>query len=376
MQEGPDIAPEEVIRRRRSRQKAALAGALGATVLASVLAMVMSGRGPGMGIEVRSPGGTAAPDPPLADRRAAVPSDTTIVNAGLPTNRAPAEIVALSGTEVVVLESATGHRLRVLAAHPEADPATGVFLEGVAVTPDHRSAYYSVAGPCGAGTIYRVPVDGRGTPERVATGISPAVSPNGSKLAYAAPGGTGIDGRPRCNNQIVVRELASGAERVWRYPDDADHSQALYQDGAIMKIAWAPDSTRLAYTLSYEGDGVSVLDTAVDRDLSQTLEVVVPGGGGDSREPTWQASSGRLAIVNSAFGCCYDDNYTGPPRTLLVDPALRISEDLLPPGKRPAWLDFDTTGDHLLYVDGGTLYRRSRNGSPVVVGPGYVAADW
>jgi hypothetical protein len=368
-QEDSDIAPEAAAHRRRSRQKAAVAGALGATVLATVFAVVMGGRGTSKDIEVRSPRGVGAPEPP------AVPSDSTVVKAGSRSVR-PAEIVALSRTEVVLLDSARGRRLRVLAAHPEAaDPAGEVFLEGVALSADHRSAYYAVAGPCGEGTVYRVPVDGRAPPERVATGISPAVSPDGSKLAYAAPGGAGPDGRPRCDNRIVVRDLRTGAERTWSYPDDPD-PLPLYQDGVITRIAWAPDSTRLAFTLSYEGDSVSILDTVVDRDLSESKELVVPGGGGDSRHPTWQASSGRVAVVNSAFECCFADNYTGPTRTLLVDPDKMLSEDLLPPGKKPAWLDFDVTGHHLLYVDGDRLYRRSGSGSPVAVGRGYVAADW
>ena len=59
----------------------------------------------------------------------------------------------------------------------------------------------------------------------------------------------------------------------------------------ITEIAWAPDSTQLAYTLSYEGDSVSILDTAVAADLSQTTEVVIPGGGGNSSHPAWQAAT-------------------------------------------------------------------------------------
>ncbi len=373
-QEGEDVAPHVAAQRRRSRRKAALAGALGTTVLATLLAVMMGNRGPETNIETRSPDRVARPGSDLD--QPPVPSDSTIVKAGTPTTEAPAEIVALTGTEVVVLDSDTGRRLRLLAHHPEAESTVGVFLEGVALNPDRRSAYYALAGDCGTGTVYRVPVDGGSPPEQVANGISPALSPDGAKLAYAAPGGDGPDGRPRCNNRIVVRDLPTGAERTWRYPDDEAHSDGLYQDGAITKIAWAPDSTRLAYTLSFEGDSVAVLDTALDRDLSETLEVVVPGGGGDSRHPAWQATSGRLAIVNSAFDCCYADSYTGPARTLLVDPELKLSQNLLPPGKKPAWLDFDATGDHLLYVDGGSLYRRTRSGSPMVVGRGYVAADW
>src|SRR5207253_3153230 len=83
-------------------------------------------------------------------------------------------------------------------------------------------------------------------------------------------------------------------------PDHDEHQSALYQESSITEMAWAPDSARLAYTLAYEGDSVSILDTSRHKDLAETTELVVPGGGGDSRHPAWQASSGRLAVVNSA----------------------------------------------------------------------------
>src|SRR2546422_755075 len=122
----------------------------------------------------------------------------------------------------------------------------------------------------------------------------PPVSPAGEKLAYAAPAPPTVDGRPRCPNVVVVRDLRTGAERSWRYPDDDEHQSALYQESSITEMAWAPDSTRLAYTLAYEGDSVSILDTSRHKDLAETIELVVPGGGGDSRHPAWQASTGRL----------------------------------------------------------------------------------
>ncbi len=55
-----------------------------------------------------------------------------------------------------------------------------------------------------------------------------------------------------------------------------DYATALYQDAVITEIDWAADSTQLAYTLSYEGDSISVLDTQADVDLGQTDEVVIP----------------------------------------------------------------------------------------------------
>jgi WD40 repeat protein len=175
---------------------------------------------------------------------------------------------------------------------------------------------------------------------------------------------------------VVVRDLKTGAERTWRYPDTPEFSTTLYHDAVISEIAWAPDSTRLAYTLSYEGDSISVLDTEADSDLSQTDEVVIPGGGGNSSHPAWQAASGLLGVFNTRFECCFDDAYTGPPRALLVDIDRRLAAPLLPSGRRVTALDFDSSGAHLLFVDGGRLYRRTGSQAPVGLATGVTAADW
>lgn len=288
----------------------------------------------------------------------------------------PPTILALAPDtgKVVLLDPASGDEIRVLATHP---PDKGQSLQGVALTPDRRYAYYALAAGCGDGSIYQVRTEGRSRPRWVAGGISPAVSPDGRRLAYAAPGRQRADGTGGCHNVVVVRDLISGEElRRISFPDDEAHQSAFYLDAAFTRLSWAPDSRRLAITHSYEGDSVSVLDTDHDTDLSQTVEVVVPDGGGDSRHPAWQASSGRLAVVNSAFTCCFEDDYTGPPRTLLVDVDKRLAIELLPEGLAPDWLDFDLSGEHLLYVDGGSLYRRSRGGAPALVTPGFTIADW
>jgi hypothetical protein len=39
-------------------------------------------------------------------------------------------------------------------------------------------------------------------------------------------------------------------------------------------------------------------------------------------------------------------------------------------------LDFDASGAHLLFVDGGRLYRRSGAQAPVALATGITAADW
>lgn len=336
--------------------------------------------------------------------------DPTLVSADRPSPDAarPKEIAAIVGGSVVVLDGKDGRTLRTLATHTEATTGGFPYLEGVALAPDRSSVYYALAGDCGPATIYRVAADGATPSEAILSGVSPAVSPDGRKLAYAVasappplfpaagraserpdpagpdpagpdpegPDPEGLAEERYCQNAVVVRDLRTGAERTWRYPDTPDYATNLYQQAVITEIAWAPDSTRLAYTLSYEGESISILDTAAAADLSETLELVIPDGGGNSSHPAWQATTGRLGVFNTRFECCFDDNYTGPPRVLLVDPERRLASPLLPSGRRVAALDFDASGAHLLYVDGGRLYRRSGTRAPVSLTRGVTRADW
>ena len=327
--------------------------------------------------------------------------DPTLVSAGRPSPDGPRpnEIAAIEGGSVVLLDARDGHTVRTLATHTEATTGGFPYLQGVSLSPDRSQVFYSLAGDCGPATIYRVATDGRTPPAVVVVnGVSPAISPDGRKLAYAVagpapaatPGSVAVSGPPdaephtdeallperHCQNAVVVRDLTTGAERTWRYPDTADYATSLYQDAVISEIDWAPDSTRLAYTLSYEGDSISILDTDANADLGQTDEVVIPGGGGNSSHPAWQATTGLLGVFNTRFECCFDDNYTGPPRALLVNVERRLATALLPPGRRVTTLDFDASGAHLLFVDGGRLYRRSGAQAPVALATGVTSADW
>jgi len=313
--------------------------------------------------------------------------DRTLVSAGRPSPNAPRpdQIAAIEGGSVVMVDGRDGHTVRTLATHREATTGGFPYLQGVSLSTDRSQVFYSLAGDCGPATIYRVAADGLTPPVTVVGGVSPAVSPDGHKLAYAVAGpattvvpsgATGDLPERHCQNAVVVRDLQTGAERTWRYPDTPDYATALYQDAVISEIDWAPDSTRLAYTLSYEGDSISILDTDADADLGQTEEVVIPGGGGNSSHPAWQPGTDLLGVFNTRFECCFDDNYTGPPRALLVNVERRLGTPLLPAGRRVTALDFDASGAHLLFVDGGRLYRRTGTQAPVALASGVTSADW
>jgi WD40 repeat protein len=364
-----------------------LAVAVAATVVA-IGVLAFRGTRPDSPVVTRAAG--TSPSVPVPGGAGDGSVDPTLVSAGRPAPDGPRpnEIAAIVGGSVVLLDGRDGHTLRTLATHTEATTGGFPYLEGVALTPDRKQVFYALAGDCGAATIYRVAADGRTPPTALFSGVSPAVSPDGRKLAYAAatPGpvadpapASGAETPPaerRCQNAIVVRDLTTGVERAWRYPDTPDFTTNLYRDAVISEIAWAPDSSRLAYTLSYEGDSISVLDTQTETDLSQTAEVVIPGGGGNSSHPAWQATTGLLGLFNTRFECCYDDNYTGPPKALLLNTDRRLATALLPSGRRVTALDFDASGAHLLFVDGGRLYRRSGAQVPVALATGVTAADW
>ena len=333
---------------------------------------------------VTQAGGRSPDAPPAADEGVS----TTLARAGRPSAKEPrpVEIAAIVGGSVVMLDGHDGDTLRTLANHPEATTGGYPYLQGVALTPDRSQVYYSLVGDCGGATMYRVPADGSLSSVAVLTGISPAVSPDGRKLAYAVAASSHDESQEEsqeaaqmerhCQNAVVVRDLQSGAERTWRFPATPEFATPLFLDAVISEIDWAPDSTRLAYTLSYEGDSVSVLNTETDADLGQTVEVVVPDGGGNSNHPAWQPTSGLLGLFNNRFECCFDDNYTGPPRALLIDVERRLSTPLLPAGRRVTALDFDPSGAHLLFVDHGRLYRRTGTQSPVGLAADVTFADW
>ena len=345
---------------------------VGTLVIIGVLAF----RGSGSGPVVQAGGKSAAVPSTGAGDGDGDGVDSTLASAGRPAANGPrpAEIAAIVDGSVVLLDGRDGHTLRTLATHPEAATGGFPYLQAVSLSPDRSQVFYSLAGDCGPATIYQVPADGHSAAVAILTGLSPAVSPDGRKLAYGVAPPSHED--RHCQNAVVVRDLQTGAERTWRYPDTPDFATSLYRDAVISEIDWASDSTRLAYTLSFEGDSVAVLDTENDADLGQTDEVVIPDGGGNSKNPAWQAGSGLLGVFNTRFECCFDDNYTGPPRALLVDVDRRLGTPLLPAGRRVTALDFDASGAHLLFVDGGRLYRRDGVQAPVGLVSGVTAADW
>lgn len=95
-----------------------------------------------------------------------------------------------------------------------------------------------------------MPFDGRARPTLVAWGSSRRRAPTG--VGSSTPLPVAPAGRPGCFNVVVVRDVRTGEERAWRYPDDPDHPGGLYQEawrGARLVresyegCSWLPSST-------------------------------------------------------------------------------------------------------------------------------------
>ena len=133
----------------------------------------------------------------------------------------------------VVLDGQTGDVRRVLVEGIEVDDPSS---NAIAVSPDRETVY--VVRPGGTGSdsqIVRVRASG-GEPEVLTQGIAPAVSPDGTTLAYVRHVDTGQPGQGEPT--IRLRNLSTGQERVI---DGGD----LY---GIWELAWTGDGTRIAFT--------------------------------------------------------------------------------------------------------------------------------
>jgi Tol biopolymer transport system component len=219
------------------------------------------------------------------------------------------EVVAVVDGQVVVLDGADGHVLRTLTERvteptPTYSPGQATLIESattVAPTPDGKTVYFQRGDQCGfRPSVWRVPMTG-GTPERVApVGQSPLISPDGRLLAYAgssdpAPGDCGPF------DQLVVRDLVSGAERRLTFTPDT---------GQVVVRTWSPDSARVVAFAATPDRGQ--IDASIDvtgADLHELQAFAEPAGNGLAFLPSGELvtafptdSTSRIATFDPATG--------------------------------------------------------------------------
>lgn len=335
-------------------------------LLVVVVAVLVTGCGDGGGqvpAAGESPG--ASPDASVAGSPSASPDASPAASPDATAGPPPTMAVVFRDARIA-LASPDGQVRRVLATEETER------LGDVALSPDGASVYYARRTGeswCDA-EVVRQPVDG-GQPEVIAAGAVPAASPDGTALAYSTAAAYAC-GDPR----VVVRDLATGAERSW---------EAVTADGRSVgpvHLDWHPAGRRLVVADLWEtATTIRVLDTRRDERYADA-DVLQPPPQRQWDEPLFRGQQSALVVYEE---CCGQDPAIEQPeqtRLVTVDPATgEPTGELLARSEPFSPQAFDASGAHLLFTAAGdgqvrhVLWRWS-DGHASRVTTGVLAADW
>ncbi len=271
----------------------------------------------------------------------------------------PATFLAVrDGTRLVVVDTATGEDQRVLfeLAPQTLDPGqTPQTIDGLDLSPDGTTAFFSVGPEPASGVLYRVALPG-GQAEQIGYGWRPKVSPDGTKLAYLAL------------QTVVIEDLVRGtSRRLEMDPED----EGVYDPAAV---DWAPDSHHLVLEAQW-ADSLRVLDT---RTAAHQADGPLLGSGPDHGE-YWLAgvrADGLVGALVALYPPQSDDPQ--PARTFAVlDPTTGAEKGRLDLPFAAVDSVYDASGDHQLFVaEDGSLHRRSGGGFTRIPGSGASLVAW
>jgi hypothetical protein len=286
-----------------------------------------------------------------ADRPSIAPVVPVAPPSGPPAAVAPATFVGQVGDgssrRTVIIDASTG---RVLRQVPGTDRQADQVADAV-VGPDLRSLYLPAAGPgaasaCNPGwTQVDLATGARRPAFGGLTGVGEfSLSADGRTLAYLHISAPWAMDRTQfqCHTELVVRELASGRQRVWTIPPGA----------SVQGLQLSPDATRLVYLLGRTPGGDRLLHLLP---LASTTSVAaghdLPAAG-DCPMSMWRFLDNRRLLALGSQGCG-----GGRFDNLLVrfDLETRRVLSTLPLGlpAEPFSLDVDRSGRHVLLAAAG-----------------------
>jgi len=239
-----------------------------------------------------------------------------------------------------------------------------------------------------ASSITAIPLSG-GTPTFVADGVDPAVSPDGTKLAYslASPCGPTV-------GVLQIRTLSSGA--TINLPDSpSGQGDGLFP--AISHLSWAADSRYLAVSIpaiqENSGWALNIVDTAQAQYYAYGAGVTpVPVTGNPDAQASYfmegvYTPNGDLFVSRA---CCAGAPVQNTSRLMwevTTSGAFVHQIAIGYPNLDHNSLDVSPDGQWLLYVAGkpsyvagtpssGTLYVSEGGATPHELTTGIVAAAW
>lgn len=351
-------APEAVRARgnRRRRRQALAAAALAFAIAAGGAGTAYASLGrPGLAAPATGRGPSAVPSVPAGEGR---PGIVAVTNQGA----------------LVVLDPLTGIARKILVRG-------GVLPGAVSVSPDGRTVYFATRHGC-EGTIESVPAGG-GRVSVIAPGMLPAVSPDGTRVAFVRmPGECGRPGSAAASPEVVVRDLAGGGETVL---PAAPHPASA---GTAPGLSWSPDGKRLLVAAGLPAKGnVSWVLALVD---PATARYYLPSAGsGATAVPVTGPEGARSYYRGGVFlpdgnlfvnRICCTSGASGAPSNLLweVDPSGRFIHQVAIgwPDRDHTSLSADPSGHWLLYLSGPDLFLSLDGAAPFKLTSGLGAAAW
>ncbi|HET9896920.1 MAG TPA: hypothetical protein VFQ44_18455 [Streptosporangiaceae bacterium] len=338
-------------------------------------------------------GGSSSPSSPSA-ATAPAPGGGDGAGAGLgasPSVSAPGAPGAPGGEPGIVAVTTAGALVRL-------DPATGsvaqtlvpggVLGDEVSVSSDGSTAYFAEGAGCHT-EVESVSTNG-GELTAIAPGLYPAISPDGSKLAFAdEPLMTKEACLPTSGNlashfKLVVRAVSSGSEQVLPLPPQVGRGGLF---SPISHLSWAPDSTRLAVSVSAvqdnEGWNVYIVDTSVAKyyELPGAGVTFVPVTGSPAPQRSYLREGvflpdGNLFISRACCGGFPVHNTSRLMWEVSTAGALVHQVAIGFADLEHTSLAADSSGQWLLYLAGNDLYVSQGGNRPDKLTTGLIAAAW
>lgn len=272
----------EAPRRRRLARSAAIVAVVAAAALVAALLLAQSGDDDGgPGTTLAADGGPTSTADPTTGPSASepTPSDPTTPDPSDPTTPAPDDPV----TPVAFASRGSGSSLVLLLDPASGDATSALDLEAFepSVTPDGRVVAASAEGDDGRRVLVVVTPGEEPrllTPEPTANVTRPAISPDGTQIAYVTDAGGDLD--------VNVVDVASGAIR------------ALARGSADeVDPTWSADGSTIAFVRSGSAsDSVVVVDAASG---AGRAVVEVPGS---ARSPSLSPDGSEVAYVGEVAG--------------------------------------------------------------------------
>jgi hypothetical protein len=302
-----------------------------------------------------------------ADRPGVAPIVPVAPPAGPPAAAAPTTFVGQVGDgdnrRTAIMDARTG---RVVRQVPGSARRSDQITDAV-VGPDRRSMYLPAGGPgraCDAGWTRVDLVTGARQPAFGGlAGVGEfSLSADGRTLAYvhtsAPPSLDRAENRMGCRTELVVRQLASGRQRVWTIPPGR----------SVRGLQLSPDGTRLVYVLFPGPDAnppMHLLPLAGTTSVTDGQDLPAAG---DCGPVMWRFLDDRRLLALAGHGCGGSASYDNLLARYDLQTGRVESSILLGLPVQPFSLDVDSSGDHVLIAVAG----KPNNRHPATV---YVLRD-